>query len=210
MPKPPRAWVLPGGCPSVVLGRSQHALRVRAALPVRRRASGGGAVLAGPWLLRAAVRLPRGHPLLRSGPASLARWLGEVHLQWLHAAGVAGARMHAGPGREHWACFGGCNVGEVVVDGRKLTGIAQAWRRSGVLVAAGTLVHPPHWLVLCEAMERPAAEAAELAAATTTLQECLRLRPDVAAWADGLRAALRDALCRAELAADQAASPASA
>lgn len=210
MRKPPRAWALPGGSPAVVLGRSQHLLSVHSALPVRRRASGGGAVLAGPWLLRAAVRLPRDHPLLRGGPAALARWLGGVHLQWLHAAGVSDARMHAGPAREHWACFGGCNIGEVTVDGRKLAGIAQAWRRSGVLVAAGTLLHPTPWPLLCQALGRPASEAAELAAATITLQECARRHPDAMAWAGGLRAALDDALRRADLATDQVEPVASA
>lgn len=210
MRKPPRAWALPGGRPAVVLGRSQHLLRVHTALPVRRRASGGGAVLAGPWLLPAAVRLPRDHPLLRSGPAALARWFGELHLQWLHAAGVTEARMHAGPAREHWACFGGCNVGEVTVDGRKLVGIAQAWRRSGVLVVAGTLLRPPPWAVLCEALGRPASEAAELAAATVTLRECSRGAHDVAARAAGLRVALDDVLHRAVLATDQAEPRASA
>lgn len=203
MRKRPRAWVLPGGSPAVVLGRSQHLLPVHAVLPVRRRASGGGAVLAGPWLLRAAVRLPRDHSLLRHGPAGLARWFGEVHLQWLHAAGIGAARMHEGAAREHWACFGGCNVGEVTVDGRKLSGIAQAWRRSGVLVAAGTLLHPPPWAVLCEALGRPACEAGELAAATITLQDCSRRHLDAVALAGDLRRALDDALHRAVLAADQ-------
>lgn len=194
MEKPPRAWALAGGKPAIVLGRSQHGLQVVPVLPVRRRASGGGAVLAGPWMLRAAVRLPRDHALVRHGPGTLARWIGRIHLGWLQAHGLAGAHLHEGPTQEHWACFAGRSAGEVLVGGRKLTGIAQAWQRSSVLATAGTLVYPPPWDALCDALGRPAADAAELMDLTASLGECLEAAVDAAAWARSLKAALLLAL----------------
>ena len=192
--KPPRAWALPGGKPAVVLGRGQHALDVTTVLPVRRRASGGGAVLTGPWLVRAAVRLPRDHVLLRDGPRAMAQWIGRIHLEWLQAQGVAGARMHEGPTQEHWACFAGWSAGEVLVDGRKLTGIAQTWQRFGVLVSAGTLIRPPPWHLLCDALARPASDVSELEHRTVSLGACLACAVDSAACSESLREALLRAL----------------
>ena len=188
--KLPRAWALAGGTPAVVLGRSQHALPVTRVLPIRRRASGGGAVLAGPWLLRAAVRLPRGHALLQHGPGSLARWMGSIHLGWLQDHGLHGACLYEGAGQDHWACFGGRSPGEVLVGGRKLTGIAQRWQRSGVLVSAGTLTDPPPWTSLCDALGRPASDARELDRTTTSLNACRGCVVDAPALAERLRTAL--------------------
>jgi lipoate-protein ligase A len=192
--KPARAWVVAGGPAAIVLGRSQHQLVVHSPLPVRRRASGGGAVLTGPWMLRAAVRLPRDHPLVRPGPAALARWFGALHLQWLQAQGVPGVEIQQGSGERHWACYARMGTGEIGVSGRKLVGIAQVWRRSIVLASAGTLLYPPPWEVLCEAMGQPASEAAELAAATATLAECAPQEATPAQWARGLRAVLEAAV----------------
>lgn len=197
MEKLPRAWVLPGGRPAVVLGRSQHGLHVASALPVRRRASGGGAVLTGPWLLRAAVRLPRGHFLLQQGPAALATWLGGIHLAWLQGRGLADARLHHGPTKEHWACFAGRSKGEVLVGERKITGIAQAWQRSGVLASAGTLLHPPPWSLLCGALGRPASDAVELTHATASIRQGMASSAEAQEWARSLLAVLAAALVRA-------------
>jgi len=194
MEKPPRAWALPGGKPAVVLGRSQHALELTRVLPIRRRASGGGAVLAGPWLLRAAVRLPRGHVLLQHGPGSLARWMGRIHLGWLQAHGLHGACLYEDAGQDHWACFAGQSPGEVMVAGRKLTGIAQRWQRAGVLVSAGTLIDPPPWALLCDALGRPASDARELDRASISLSACRGCVVDAPALAESLRTALLLAL----------------
>lgn len=201
MTKRARAYAATGGQPAVILGRSQRGVQVQPVLPVRHRFSGGGAVLGGPWLLRAAVRLPRDHPLLRKGPTVVARWFGELHLQWLRRQGLTGATLYEGPLQGHWACFAGLGPGEVLVDGRKLVGIAQAWKRHGAFIASATLLYPSPWALLCEAMERPLAEAADLAARTITLEECLGHRVDAAAWANELR----DALCQA-IADDSAAA----
>jgi len=196
--KAARAWASPGGRAAVVLGRSQRPPAVPWSapfpLPVRRRASGGGAVLAGPWLLCALVRLPRDHPLAQHGPAVLARWLGSVHLQWMRQRGFEGAALHAGPHRDHWACFAGLSPGEVTLGARKLTGIAQAWRRSGVVAGAGTLLYAPPWSLLCEALQRPLSDAVELAATTASLSECCERQPPAAALARSLQVMLQSAL----------------
>lgn len=70
MSRPPRAWLLAERAPAIVLGRGQRGLPLRSSpLPLRQRASGGGAVLpcAGtllappPWrLLCDALGQPRG------------------------------------------------------------------------------------------------------------------------------------------------------
>lgn len=197
MTKPPRCWVGAGTRATIVLGRAQHGLQVRPLLPVRRRASGGGAMLDGPWLLRALVRLPREHALAQHGPAPLARWLGELHRQWLLTRGIA-ARMHSGASPDHWACFAGRGPGELLVDDRKLVGIAQTWRRSSVSIGAATLLHPAPWLLLCDAFGQPET-AARLAAATISLRECADAFVDTQDCQWSLREVLLDGLANAML-----------
>lgn len=194
MTKAACVYAASGGRPAVILGRSQRRLQVQPVLPVRQRFSGGGVVLGGPWMLRAAIRLPRDHPLLRRGPAAAARWFGELHLRWLHQRGLSWATLYEGPLQDHWACFAGRGPGEVLVDGRKLVGIAQAWKRHGALLSSGTLLQAPPWPLLCEALQRPAGDAAELAARTIGLQECLGRQVDAAAWTSSLRSTLAAAL----------------
>lgn len=194
MAKDARIWVDTGGRPALVLGRAQRRLVTGGPLPVRWRASGGGAVLAGPWLLRAALRLPRQHPALQRGPTAAAHWFGQIHLDWLRAQGIAGAALHTGALRSHWACFAGVGPGEVLVDGRKLAGVAQAWKRHSAILFSGTLLAPSPWPLLCEALRKPPEEAAALRAATISAQECLGAPVEAAAWAASLRARLQAAL----------------
>jgi hypothetical protein len=78
----------------------------------------------------------------------------------------------------------------VLVDGRKIVGIAQAWRPRSVLLAAGTLLAPPPWELLCEALDHPMADAMALRAATTSAAECLGRAVDAAAWGAALQAML--------------------
>ena len=70
------------------LGRSQRGESAEALSPCRLRASGGGAVLLGPWLLRAVLLLPAGHPRLQPGPAAAALWFGALHRDWLRGHGI--------------------------------------------------------------------------------------------------------------------------
>jgi lipoate-protein ligase A len=211
--RPALVSVRVGSVAAVVLGRAQRELPTDAVLPVRLRASGGGAVLTGPWLMRAAVLLPATHPLASRGPAAAAHWFGEVHRRWLQAQGLGSAVLHAGATAEHWACFAGRGPGEVLIAGRKIVGIAQAWRRRAILLSSGTLLSPPPWPLLCAALRRPRADAGMLAALTVSATDCLGREIDAAAWADALRDEIERALEQAEAGAqcpgpmDGAASP---
>jgi lipoate-protein ligase A len=190
----PLIRVQPGRAAQLVLGRAQRALPTDGSLPVRWRSSGGGAVLSGPWLLRALVVLPRSHALAQEGLAATALWYGDVHRGWLHEQGIADAAFYRGPTLHHWACFAGRGPGELLVGERKIVGIAQTWKRRYVLLSAATLLAPSPWHLLCRAMGRPAADAALLSARTTSAQDCLAAPVDPLAWARGLHTALQLAM----------------
>jgi lipoate-protein ligase A len=180
----------------VVLGSAQRELWTNSTLPVRVRSSGGGAVLSGPWLVRAAVVLPRSHALVQHGPAAAARWYGEIHCRWLHAQGIGAAALYRGATIDHWACFAGRTGGEVVVGDRKIVGIAQAWRGQTILLSAGTLIAPAPWALLCDSLRRSPDAAAALAALTINAQEYLRRPVDARVWADDLLVFLRLAVAQ--------------
>lgn len=172
------------------LGRAQRGEASTLQVPCRVRSSGGGAVLLGPWLLRAVLVLPAEHPRLRQGPAGAALWFGALHRDWLRGHGID-AECHEGATTPHWACFAGRTPGEVLVDGRKLTGIAQTWRRERVQLWSGTLLSPVPWPLLCNELQRRIDHAQALAESTTTVQACLGHAPDARRWAAELTARLR-------------------
>jgi len=168
---------------AVVLGRAQRDLLAGAAaaaapagLEVLLRGAGGGAVLVGPWMIGLSVALPPAHALVGPGPVASYRWLGEGIAEVLQGLGVARAqalspealRAQGAPSAPDWACFGGLSPWEVVAGGRKIAGLAQVRRRSGVLLVGGVLVDDPPWERLCEALARPPAEAERLRRATTS------------------------------------------
>ncbi len=188
------------------LGRSQRAEATTALLPRRLRGSGGGAVLLGPWLLRAVMVLPAAHPCVRGGPTAAALWFGALHRDWLRAHGID-AQCHEGPVTAHWACFAGRAPGEVLVDGRKLTGIAQTWRRDRVQLWSGTLLSPVPWSMLCRELNRRGEHAQALAQATTTVQACLGHAPDAPRWATELTSRLQQAAMGAEICAASTPAP---
>src|SRR5215470_4265958 len=166
--------------PAVVLGPSQRRdpameARARAAgAELVERAAGGGAVLAGPWLLGVTIALPPGHRRASGSIPSSYGWLGAAFVSWLAEVGIAGraatAPICAAPS-VGWSCFAGLSHGEVEVGGRKIVGLAQARRRNGIVFSAGVLLSPPPWALLCDIMGKPAALAAELARATTSIRE---------------------------------------
>lgn len=159
-----------------MLGNVQRALRnvieqrANGRVELLERSAGGGAVLTGPWMVSASIMLPYGHPLLCDSLVGCYRWLGQ-----LHAAALAefGALAYALPAEDlslanatidvptvNWACFGALSPWEVVdADYRKLVGLAQRRRQTGVLLVAGTLVGATDWRLLCDVMGQPADEA---------------------------------------------------
>ncbi len=176
-----RLWTY--ASPGIVLGRAQEALHpglVGGATPVVLRDSGGGAVLAGPWMLSASNVLPADHPQVGTGTVSSYRWLGVLHAGLLRDLGIA---AYAVPPEElqvappdaslKWACFGGLSPWEVVVGRRKIVGLAQVRRRTGVLLTCGTLVSAPDWPLLCATLGANAADAERLRACTTSCAEQL-------------------------------------
>lgn len=200
-----RVWTWPK--PAIVLGRAQlgRLESVRAAagpdIEIVVRSSGGGAVLAGPWMIGASVVLPPGHRLLGKSLVDAYHWLGQAYGEVLSRFGVpaellapervaeTNARVAGGP--VDWACFGGLSPWELVDErGRKLVGLAQQRRRQGVLLVSGMLVRRPPWALLCRAMEATTDEQ-QLAARTTSV-EVLSARPIGADAAQSMALALED------------------
>lgn len=167
--------------PGVVLGCSQSGLRQRLdggnalAASAVQRGSGGGAVLTGPWMVSASIVLPPDHPLLGHGTLSSYRWLGALHAGLLRDAGIRAyavppeeVRLRQADARLKWACYGGLSPWEVVVGPRKIVGLAQLRKRSGVLITSGTLIGRPDWPLLCEALGQSQEHAALLDGCTTS------------------------------------------
>ena len=192
-----RVWVY--SRPAVVLGCSGRPLawqEERAAalgMELCVRQSGGGAVLAGPWLLGTSVVLPPQHRLVVAGIAQSFRWLGVAHAAWLQMLGVAARAVPAplAPRDDalRWACFAGLSHWEVAAGASKIVGLAQVRRRNGILFSSGILIAPPPWEVLCDVLGLPLAQAPALAGRTSSCAEILGRPASAEALASSL---LRD------------------
>lgn len=196
--------------PGVVLGCSQAALRERLDITsalagsLVQRGSGGGAVLTGPWMVSASIVLPPEHPLVGSGTISSYRWLGVLHAGLLRDAGIKAyaippeeVRLLPADAQLKWACYGGLSPWEVVVGKRKIVGLAQVRKRTGVLITSGTLIAQPDWPLLCNALGQPADDASLLAERTTSYAEQLGAPVIAEVLAEGLHHMLTDVLgCR--------------
>jgi len=194
----------------VVLGCSQRGLvsavgaAQRAGVPLAGRQAGGGAVLTGPWMLSVSVVLPVTHPLSLGGALAGYRRIGEAFAKVLREAGIeahaltpdeARVAQQAGAGPDlQWACYGGLSPWEVVVGRRKIVGLAQVRRRTGVLVAAGLLLGRPDWAMLCKAVGKPDGDAAILAQRTSSCEEELGWEPPLDDIAFALRRRLQEAV----------------
>jgi lipoate-protein ligase A len=193
--------------PALVLGGSQRidsATQLRASehgIDIVERRAGGGAVLAGPWMLSLSVALPPDHPLGTSLIGSY-RWLGLAYVRALKRLGVdsrARPPDEIPPRRRDdplaWACFGTFSPWEVASgDGRKLVGLAQVRRTNGILVVGGVLVQVPPWSLLTDVLGRDAADAEALRARTAAVEEYAKTPIDAGDIAIALQHELADTL----------------
>lgn len=146
-----QVWVQHVDRPALVLGSTQPddlvdtEAAARAGVEVVRRRSGGGAVLVEPggtvWV---DVVVPPGDPLWDDDVGRAAHWVGEAWVAALAVCGVAGATVHRGGlVTTPWSrqvCFAGLGPGEVVVDGRKVVGVAQRRTRHGARFQVAALL----------------------------------------------------------------------
>lgn len=176
-----RVWAFSD--PAVVLGCSQRAtpdMAQRAAAAGTHlcvRQSGGGAVLAGPWLIGASVLLPTQHPLVIASIPQSFRWFGLAHARWLQSIGIAAHAVTAAATPEEpalsWACFARLSPWEVEAHGGKIVGLAQARRRNGIVLGSAVLLAEPPWALLCEVLGEPPAHAQVLAGRTSCCDRIL-------------------------------------
>lgn len=192
--------------PGLVLGCSQrNALGSgpAAAIEVVSRQAGGGAVLVGPWMLSASVVLPNAHALVPGNLVASYRWLGELYAALLQDLGIAAhaiapeearALQQTVPTELAWACYGGFSPWEVVVGQKKIVGLAQVRRRTGVLLVAGLLLDRPDWALLARAMDKPATHTALLEDGTTSCAQQLGRKVSLSEIDSALAHALQHAI----------------
>lgn len=116
-----------------------------AGVALYRRFSGGGVVHSA-GLLSLDLAVPHAHPLFRTDVTESYRWLGEVWAVALRGLGLDTRVLPVEQARTDTqaldpllkkVCFGGLSPYEVLVDGRKLVGLAQIRRRGGALLQCG-------------------------------------------------------------------------
>lgn len=149
----------------LTLGRSQRptpellARAERAGIRVTPRNSGGGAVMTGSWMLSASTLVPPDHRLAR---LSVPRSYAEVGSAWGRALALLGLESErvdpdnlAGKRKRFqnhgldWVCFAGLSYGELTdTRNRKLVGLAQVRKKTGVAIVSGMLLERPDWETL--------------------------------------------------------------
>ncbi|MGH2447024.1 MAG: lipoate--protein ligase family protein [Chloroflexota bacterium] len=144
----PSVWWHKASQPALILGVGQQTsidLQTCRALEIEvvRRQAGGTAILAQPDVLGLDVALPPDHILVRGDIVEAYRWLGETWGGALRKLGidarvisVAEARLTSFDSADilRAACFGSLSPYEVAVAGKKLVGMAQVRRKTGVLL----------------------------------------------------------------------------
>lgn len=175
--------------PAIVLGCSQRGsvssneCMQRVGIEAIERRAGGGAVLVGPWMLSVSVALPYSHQLVANGPMSSYQWLGEGFVTVLKKLGINADVVRPESRKQQatnndcrnldWTCFGSLSPWEVTVAGKKIIGLAQVRRRTGILLVAGLLISCPEWLLLCRALNESNEIVDELKNVTTSCEEQL-------------------------------------
>jgi lipoate-protein ligase A len=220
--------------PALLLGSSQQpqvadrAACAAAGVLIHRRRSGGGAVLANATLLMLDLALPAIDPLYNHDVTESYRWLGEVWAAALRTLGLPARVLSIAEARADTqardpllaeVCFGGLSPYEVVLEGRKLVGLAQMRRRAGALFQAGVYLRwrpdqtaallalePPERARLVELLHArvgglagegmPDTAAAVQQQVRRALERHAGLRPAPAAWHPSESAARAEALPR--------------
>lgn len=122
----------------------------KAGIKLHRRSSGGTAVLAEPDQIMLDIALPPTHRLYRQDVTESYRWLGEVWVLALAKLGFAAHLITTPEARADTqtldaltrkACYGGRSPYEVLIDERKIVGLAQVRRRAGALLQTGIYTH---------------------------------------------------------------------
>lgn len=148
--------------PCLIYGRrggNHEAARARAAslnYVVTQRRSGGGAVLAGPWMLGLNLLLAAEHPRAALSHVQAFSWFGRCWQQALADLGTTTRLATPDKFQQHqclvqqhaldWVCFAGISHGELLDDaGRKVLGLAQYRGRWGTLLSAGLLTATTPW-----------------------------------------------------------------
>lgn len=194
--------------PAVVLGCSAGNNTAGYPLPgidILVRRSGGGAVLAGPWMLSTSVALPPEHPLAGQGALACYHWLSQCYVSAMSELGVDARAVSPAELRQghqpatfdkeiEWACFGGLSPWEVLARGRKIAGLAQVRRRNGVLLVGGILLEPPDWSLLCRKLDRPETDANTLRRYTASVLQEIGYAPSPQALATALMNLMQPAL----------------
>ena len=115
--------------------------------------------MAGPWMLSASTLVPPGHPLAKmSLPKSFAV-VGAAWRKALESMGITtemvrpenleSKRMDFNNNGLEWVCYAGLSHGELTdVRNRKLVGLAQIRKKTGVAVVSGILTDRPDWETL--------------------------------------------------------------
>lgn len=143
------------GC-SQRLNDQQIKLAEQYKLPWLRRFSGGGAVLAGPWTLSVTLFLPIKHTVAKGNIIGLFSWLEDIWFKVLAENNVdcravdkdmiVQSKDNAKKNNLEWACYGSLSHGEIVCNqGKKLVGIAQIRKSTGVTLVSGLNLFPFDW-----------------------------------------------------------------
>lgn len=148
----PAVWWHTTGTATILVGpsamRAWKSQSFPLGIPLVRRPTGGGAVLAGPGLLGVDVALPASHRLLTGDVVEDYAWIGRVWASTLTHLGIPArsisieeARRLTGEASSRareaaLACFGTYSPYEVVSDGRKVLGLSQVRRNGGVVFSS--------------------------------------------------------------------------
>jgi len=153
--------------PGIILGCSQRLneaqikISEQYKLPWVRRSSGGGAVLAGPWMLSVTLFVPYDHQIAKGNIINIFSWLEQIWLKVLaennincrgvDKAMIAQSKDYAKKNELEWACYGSLSHGEIVCpQGYKLVGLAQIRKASGVTLVSGLNLSTFDWQPLSE------------------------------------------------------------